>query len=264
MKAYFLAAKNTWDQWATYRLNFVVWRFRNVLQLVTIYFLWFSILPKGSTFGSYSQSLLLTYILGTSIVSSIVFATLTFQIGDEINQGNLSNYLIRPVNYLNFLFAKDIGDKATNLFFSTIELSMLFLILRPPFFLQTNLFYILGTIVCISFAIVINYFFNLLIGFVGFWSSEVWAPRFIFFIAISFFAGGLFPLDILPKPLFLVSEILPFQYMLYFPLKIYLGQLGFLQVIEGFGISAIWVLALYFICQFVWKLGLRQYTAQGR
>lgn len=264
MKKYWIVAKNTWEETLTYRLNFVMWRFRTVLSLITVYFLWFSILPKNGIFLGYNQSLMLTYILGTSLVSSVILASRSIAVGEEINEGNLSNFLIRPINYFLYWFAKDLGDKAMNIIFSLVELTILFLILRPPFFVQTDPIYIFFCFISIILGVVLFFFFNFLLGLIGFWSPEVWAPRFIFIILLSFFAGSLFPLDILPTPIFNIFQYLPFPYLLYFPLKIYLGQLALNKIFFGLLISIIWTFLIYGIVRFVWQKGLKLYAAEGK
>lgn len=264
MKKYLSVAKNTWVETFTYRLNFVMWRFRVILQLLTIYFLWFAITIKSNNIFGYGQAQILTYILGTSLINSFVFASRTYSVGDEINEGVLSNYLVKPVNYFMYHFAKDLGDKAVNIVFSIAELTILFAILRPPLFLQTNPVLLLLAIASTLIALVLYFYLNFLIGLVGFWSPEIWAPRFIFMIVITFFAGGLFPLDILPAKIFAVFKILPFTYLLYFPLKIYLGQLAMSDIIIGMFVSLAWLICIYLVVKFVWMQGLKVYTAWGK
>ncbi|MBI2327292.1 ABC-2 family transporter protein [Candidatus Curtissbacteria bacterium] len=264
MNKYFQVAKNTWDETVSYRLNFVMWRIRVVLQIITLYFLWLSILPKDTTFLGYNQSLMLTYILGTSLLAAFVLSSRSYSVGDEINQGNLSNFLIKPINYFLYHFARDVGDKSMNIVFSIFELTILFLLLRPPIFIQTDPFFLFLFLISAILALLLYFFFNFLLGLVGFWSPEVWAPRFIFFIVITFFAGGLFPLDILPKSVFTVFQLLPFPYLLYFPLKIYLGQLPLFEIFKGLTVSFIWLILMYLLVKFIWNVGLKLYTAQGR
>jgi len=231
---------------------------------LTIYFLWQVILPPNKTLLGYSQSLMLTYILGTSLLDSIVLSSRTYAVGEEINSGNLMNFLLRPINYFLYWFSKDIGDKAMNISFSIVELTLIFIILRPPFFIQTNPFYILFFVFSVILSLFIYFFLNFLLGLIGFWSPEVWAPRFIFITLLGFFAGSLFPLDILPKTLYEVMKFLPFTYLLYFPLKIYLGKLSFTEILSGLSISIFWTFAIYFIVKATWQKGLKSYTAYGR
>lgn len=264
IKTYFLVARNTWDEALTYRLNFAVWRLRVFLSLISTYFLWLTLLPQGASIANYNQSLMLTYIVGGAIIYAIVMSTRAASVADDIVQGNLSNYLIRPVNYIWYYFSKDIGDKAMNIVFSLIEVSLVFILLHPPFFLQTNMLFLFSFFIAIIFAVIINFYMNMLLSFIGFFSSEAWAPRFIFFILLSFFAGSIFPLDILPYPLYFFLKLLPFSYLIYAPMKIYLGQLPLEQILFNIFLSGVWIVLLRFFVAKIWQKGLSKYSAEGK
>jgi ABC-2 type transport system permease protein len=261
---YFRVFANTWEETLSYRFNFVMWRFRVVLQLLTMFFLWNALIPKNSTLFGYSQPQILTYILGTSLMTSIVIATRTAEIGDQINNGTLSNFLIRPISYMKYWFARDLGDKAMNLVFSVVEITLLIIIFKPNLFIQNQPQYIAIAFVSALISMTMYFYFNYLLGLLGFWSNEIWGPRFIFWILLNFFAGSLFPLDILPNTIFNILKFLPFTYLLYFPLKIYLGQLETYAIIEGLIISILWTFILYFVVKLTWNKGLKVYGAEGK
>ncbi len=264
MKKYYLVARNTWDQTIAYRLNFVMWRFRVFLSLITTYFLWLTLLPQGKVIGSYTQPTILTYILGGSIVSSIVLSTRVADVAEEITQGDLSNYLTRPVNYIGYYFAKDIGDKGMNILFSLFEITIFFLIVHPPFSFPPHYVNTIEFIIAMLVAIFINFSINMMLSFIGFFSSETWAPRFIYYILLSFFAGSLFPLDIFPHWLYILLTVLPFSYLIYTPMKLYLGQLSLSSAMLALSIALAWAIILYFCVQILWKKGLKQYSAEGK
>lgn len=247
-----------------YRLNFWLWRVRMVMQLLVTYFLWWAIFSNRKELFGYSQSMILTYVLLSSVVRTVVLGTTTMEIGGLINQGNLSNYLIRPVNFIRYYVARDTADKALNFIHSIVEVAILFFILRPPIFIQTSLPIIGLAIVVALLGAILYFYFSLILGFLGFWTPDIWGPRFLSFVVMEFFAGGLFPLDILPKPLFLVSQSLPFFYFIYFPLKVYLGQLSGSVIAQGLIVELFWVFGLWFIARVVWQKGLRVYTAEGK
>lgn len=263
MKKYLQIAKNTWDEALTYRTSFIVYRARELLQLLASYFLWLFIVPANSNFLGYTQPLILTYIIGTAFVSDIVFATRTTTIASEINEGVLTNFLVRPMHYLKYYFARDIGDKAMNVTFSLIELVSIVLIFHIPFFVQKNIGVVILFFIITFFALLLNFFISVLISLIGFWSNEGWGPRFIFYSVIGFLSGGMFPLDILPKPIFTILQFLPFSYLTYFPMKIYLGQYTVSFLLQGIGMLILWIVIMYLIMMRVWKIGLRAYTAQG-
>ncbi len=264
MKAYLQIMKGTWAEYMMYRLNFMMWRVRMVMQLLITYFLWWAIFGTKDEFFGYSQSMLLTYVLLSSIARTIVLGTTTMEIGDLINQGNLSNYLVKPIHFFAFYGARDVADKALNLFFAIGEFILLFIFLRPPIFFQTDPLYLALTIAAVLMGMFLYFYFSLTLGFLGFWTPDVWGPRFISFVVMEFFAGSLFPLDILPKTLYAISQALPFSYFIYFPLKVYTGQLALPAVMQGLGIGALWVFGLWFIATRMWHKGLQVYTAEGK
>lgn len=185
-------------------------------------------------------------------------------IGDVINKGDLSNFLLRPFHFFHYYIARDIGDKLLNFTFAVVEITVLYFFLRPPIFIQTNIVTLLFFLAAIIIGTILYFFFSLIFGFLGFWTPDVWAPRFLSFVIMEFFAGALFPLDILPKPIFFISQLLPFSYFLYFPLKVYLRQLPIEMLLQGFAISIAWIIGLMVCAQVLWQKGLKVYTAEGR
>lgn len=234
-----------------------------VVSILITFFLWQAIYGNRQEIFNYQQSQMLTYIILLNVVGGVVLSTQTSSIAEEINSGSLSNFLIRPINYFAFNLFRDLADKFINIFFSIIEVAFILYIFKPQFLFQTNPYFIVLFIVSLFYSVFLYFFINLLLSFIAFWSREVWAPRFIFFILISFLAGTYFPLDIVPAPVYSVLTLLPFAYLLFFPIKIYLGQANSLFLIKGFSMSIIWLLVLYKITKIVWHKGLQAYTAEG-
>ena len=109
----------------------------------------------------------------------------------------------------------------------------------------------------------ISFFINLSLSFIGFWSVEVWAPRFIFYIIVFFFSGSYFPLDILPRPIYLLLMLTPFPYLYYLPTKIYLGMPTDLFILFA-AISLIWLFVSYKLTLKIWHTGIKSFSFYGR
>lgn len=247
-----------------YRLSFVLWRVRMVMQILVVYFLWWAIFRGHNLLFGYTQGMMLTYILLSSIVRPFSMGTRTQEVGYLINEGDLSNYLIRPVNFIRVYMSRDIADKALNVIFAAVEVTLLYFILKPPIYLQTNVVLLVFTGVALIIGAILFFYFSMMLSYLAFWTPDVWAPRFLSFVLIEFFAGMLFPLDILPKYLFNLSNALPFSYFIYFPLKVYLGQLNFQAVVTGLTVGIVWIFGFKMLSDIMWKKGLQVYTAEGR
>ena len=265
MKKYFQVIKVTFQEYFVYRLNFLLWRFRSIVQLLVLYFLWQAAIPEGVTIFGYDQAKILTYILGTSIIRSFVLSSRSVDVAGQIASGDLANFLLKPLSYLKYWFAKDIADKLLNLFFSFFEISLIIALLKPPLLLQTDFWFLFWACLATILGIILYFYLSFLLSLLAFWSPEnPWPVRFLFDIFVGFFAGGLFPLDILPKGIFLVLKALPFSYLLFFPLDIYLGKLGLGEILIGFGIGCFWLLVSYQAVRFFFERGVRSYAVWGR
>lgn len=265
MRKYYQVLKITFQEYFVYRLNFLLWRFRAVVLLLALYFLWQAAIPEGQVIFGYDQAKILTYILGTSIIRSLILSSRSVDVAGQIVSGDLANLLIKPLSYLKYWFARDVSDKTLNLFFSFFEISLIFWLLKPPLILQTKPELLILTFLAVILGMILYFYLSFLLSLIAFWSPEnPWPVRFLFDIFIGFFAGGFFPLDILPKGLFLVLKILPFSYLLFFPLDIYLGKLGLGEIFLGLGIALFWTVISYQAVRFVFQQGVKNYAVWGR
>jgi ABC-2 type transport system permease protein len=264
LRKYARVISSSWAEFTAYRLNFFLWRVRNVMQILVVYFLWWAIFSSHNVLFGYTQSMMLTYVLLSSIIRSVVLGTRTDEIGDIINEGNLSNFLVRPIDFFRYYIARDLADKALNVLFAIGEISILLVLLRPPLFVQADIGILLLSAIAVMIGAILYFCVSILLGFLGFWIPDFWAPRFLLFILIEFFAGGFFQLDVLPEPFYAIARSLPFSFFLYFPLKVYLGQVTKSLIWTEFAVGLVWVGVLFGVLRVVWHRGLRVYTSERR
>jgi len=267
MKKYWSVFKISFQQEIVFRANFVIWRIRSVLQIFLIFFLWDSVFsdPDRVVFG-YDRQKILTYVFGVLVVRAFVLSTRATGVVGEIASGDLSNYLLKPVNYFNYWLTRDLSSKVLNFVFAVVEVAVLFVLLRPQFFIQTDPVFALGFLISLVLALLIFFTVLFITSFVVFWLPEMGWPFQFLVVAVftEFLSGALFPLDILPAALQRILFLTPFPYLIFFPLQVYLEQVSPERVIQGIGISAFWLAVLWFLMNFVWRRGLAIYRAEGR
>lgn len=267
MNKYLSIFKISFEQEFAYKLNFVMWRVRNVFQIVITFFLWDTIFANpGRVIFGYDRSRILTYVFALMIVRALVLSARAVDISSDIAEGNLSNYLLKPVSYFRYWFTRDISSKALNLLFAAGEFTILFLIIRPPFYFQTDMFVFLSFLIAMALAVFIYFNLLFLISAVPFWAPELgWGSQFLVIIVmLEFLSGSVFPIDVLPATLQTVVMTTPFPYMIFFPVQIYLGKITGMALVQGFFISALWAFGLYLVMRYVWNRGLKAYQAFGR
>jgi ABC-2 type transport system permease protein len=97
----------------------------------------------------------------------------------------------------------------------------------------------------------------------AFWLLEVSTVIFMLF-AFEYVAGGhLFPLSILPPTLEHILNFTPFPYLLFFPVSVYLGQVKGAALAQGLATQAAWFVFFCLLSQFVWRRGIKKYSAVG-
>lgn len=266
LKSYWQLAKISWMNSLVYRLNFVMWRVRNVIQLLAVYFLWLAIFKNTNQVFNYHPNQILTYILGSAILRSWVFSARSADTQAEIATGDLNNYLVKPINYFKFWFTRDLADKLLNLTFATVELALLWWWLKPAVVWPNALSTWLAFGITTTAAALAYFYFNLLVGMTTFWLTEQngWPQRFFIFMILEFLAGGLFPLDILPAPVFRILRFLPTSHFLYTPMQVFLGRLTGPDLWLTWISLALSLIGLWQVSQWVFNRGLKIYGAYGR
>lgn len=263
MGKYWLIFKTEWQLNLIYRLNFTLWRVRSVLQLLLIYFIWWTVFQSQAQVFGYTSASILTYVLVAALIRAIVLSTRVTDLMDSINSGNVVNFLIKPLGFVRYYLVRDVADKLFNILFYIFELWLIILLLKPQIILQTNILTLILFLTSIISGLVIYFYLNFIISLLTFWVESSWGPLFLMTIFLEGFGGGLFPVDILPKAFYNLLMLTPFPYLLYFPSKIYLGINNFPEVTYGFFIIGLWILILHVAMSWLIRAGLRQYTAVG-
>lgn len=250
-----------------YRLNFIMWRVRNVMQFLLLFFLWNTVYqdPSRVVFG-YDKAKILTYVFGILVIRAIVFSARAVDVAGDISRGDITNLLLKPINFFKFWLTRDISSKGLNLIFAAVEFSILFLILRPPFFLQTDPATLIAFIISLGLAMLTFFVLLMITSFVPFWFPEAaWGAQFLVVVIMTeFLSGGLFPLDILPAGIQKFLYFTPFPYLIFFPIQVYLGKISGQMLLGGIFIALFWFFVLVIAMRYIWHKGLLVYKAEGR
>lgn len=247
-----------------YRFNFFTRCAFGLIPLLASIYLWRTIYDGKAEVAGYSLAAMISYYLLVTIVDTLTAVTEDdWQIAADIKDGNISQFLLKPINYLAYRFC---------LFFSSRVIFTAVSILPVGLFILGWRHYFVGpesgtALGCFLLSVVLTgllqFFMSYTMALMAFWLLEVSTLIFMLF-AFEYIAGGhLFPLNILPPAIAKVLSFTPFPYQLYFPVGIYLGQVRGAALWQGLAIQAGWVLFFYFLAGAVWKRGIRKYSAVG-
>jgi len=170
---------------------------------------------------------------------------------------------LKPVNYLKIWFS---SFWANRLFEALTRFLIIFafLIILPRYFQFPPPSQILAFFLFLIISLLFNFLWNLFLASFAFWVTDIRLFTTAVGIAVGFLAGELIPIDIMPGFLKTLSLFLPFQYTLYFPIKIYQGALSTWEIIRGVMISLVWLVAFYLLVIRLWQRGIKKYEAVGQ
>lgn len=263
MRKFLLLASTTLSSYLVYRLNFVLWRVRTMFSLLLLYFLWSQALIANPNIAGYTTPMIFSYIFLANFLNAVVLSSKTDQIAGDIRNGAIINQLLKPLNYFYIVGTREVVDKIMNIAFSIVEILLFAFIFRPPFFFQQDPLSLLVFIAFILLALLISFYISFGLSIIAFWTSEIWAPRFIFMIFFSLVAGTLFPLDIFPKQIYEFLIYTPFPYLVYVPAKIFVHGVN-AETIKFAIIGIVWLVGIIIITTSMWKKGLREFAFFGR
>src|SRR6266568_3081660 len=251
----------------TYRFNFLARTLFGWIPLLAILYLWRTIYSgkgAGSTVGAYSLAEMISYYLLVTVVDALTAVNEDdWQIATDIKDGNISQFLLKPIDYLTYRFSLFLAGKLTYLAVAALPLALFILYFHKYFVLPAN-FTTLGCfLLSTALTALLQFFMSYTMAMLAFWVLEVSTFIFILFAFEYIASGHLFPLDILPPQLAKALYFTPFPYQLYFPVSIYMGKISGLELARGLLVQAAWVALAYGFARFMWHRGIRKYSAVG-
>jgi ABC-2 type transport system permease protein len=251
----------------TYRFNFLARAVFGLIPLIAILYVWRKIyVGKGgdANVGTYSLAGMISYYLLITVVDALTAVNEDdWQIATDIKDGNISQFLLKPIDYLWFRLCLFLSGRVTYVAVAAAPLTLFILYLHQYFVLPTSWAAFGCFLLSIILTALLQFFMSYTMAMLAFWVLEVSTFIFILFAFEYLASGHLFPLDILPPGLARVLNYTPFPYQLYFPVSIYMGKTTGADLIRGLLIQSLWVLAAYGLARFAWRRGIKRYSAFG-
>lgn len=248
-----------------YRSDFLLSLISCVFPIVIQFFMWGNIYGSDANkvlFG-YTYSQMISYSVLASLVSRLTRTGFEYEINDDIKNGGLNKYIVRPVHYFPYRLFSFLGQKIAQLGLISVLIIIILAVLSGFTAYSPNAVNVLFFLVSLVPAFALNFMIFFCLSMVAFWLSEIGfffeAVR-IVFIA---FSGGIFPLDIFSGTFLSVLNYLPFKYTVNFPVDILNGRLQTDGILIGLLVQMMWILVMAALTGLIWNIGSKKYIAAG-
>lgn len=262
-KKYLSTFKLMWTQATDYRFDFIFEFICSFIPVIALLFLWKAIYSDNSNVGNYDVYTMFTYVILSRFISIVITPGLFFTVTEEIQEGILSNYIVKPINYIKYCFFKELGTKSRNFIIGIIPIIFIAIVYSDYFVIDFSLQQFMLFVVSFSFAYIIYFQITMFVSLFSFWFYEISNWFYTISFIVEFLSGSLVPIDLLPSLLQRILDFLPFKYLVYFPVSILNNSVTMGEVHMGLMVQAFWVVLSYLCVKVIWILGRKKYDAYG-
>jgi ABC-2 type transport system permease protein len=208
--------------------------------------------------GGYRFDELIWYLIfSESLVTAVPRVHLTVE--DEVKTGGIAYVITRPVHYLLYRYAEYAGEYVVRLLINLLVGSLLGIAL---FGLPSFGWGWAGFAVVAAGAITLNFIIRMMLALCAFWVEETQGLVFVYDKLLFTVGGMLLPIELLTGTLRRVVEWLPFQTMVYFPVKTAV-QFDIKRMFEMLGIQLAWGLVLGTLLVLIYRKGVSKLNVNG-
>lgn len=246
-----------------YRFNFLSNLIFSFIPFATNLLIWFAVFNTTENKLGYNIKEITTYFFVLLIVDNLVVNNSQWEIANDIKTGMLTKYLIKPLNYMAYIFYKDLPNRLIHIVVGVLPITFIGLLLKKYLVIYLSFNILIFFIISLVIGYIINFLLNFLISELSFYFSEVsnfFPPINVLKDIIS---GKVFPLNIVPKSIYQLLLFTPFQFIGYFPVMIILNKYSEREIIQTLFLGIGWVFILYVLCKVLWRKGLNKYSAFG-
>lgn len=259
---YFEFAKKSFQQSFIYRGNTIIHIIGSFLYLFVSVSIWTALYAGKHSVAGISLNETITYLIMTRLVSHFVYLNMSGYVTNRVMKGNIAIDFIRPVNLKWCAIFTGIGTRIFAIMFISFPMVIIGSLIWG-FVLPTSLFVWISFILSIVFASVIHTSLEYTLGLTSFWTKTNFHVSWVKGSLMTLFSGAAIPLWFYPKTFKMIADILPFKYIIFEPLKIFLGKTTQAETLNILLMQLAWMAALLIIEKIVWHYAKRVVTVQG-
>jgi ABC-2 type transport system permease protein len=250
-------------RYIAYRVETVIWLVGMALPPVVLLAVWQSAASRaGGSIAGFNGGDIAAYFIAVMLVNHVTQAWAVFLWESYVREGYLAYVLLRP----HPVFLQDLAE---NVAFKIVTVPLMLLTAVALWFsfhahMKVEAWAIAAAIPTVLMAFALRFTIDWIVATTAaLYSTKVDAVNAVFFFIVLVFSGQIAPLQMLPGPLRMAANFLPFRWMIDFPVQALLGRLSSQQIATGLGVQVLWVTVQAAVIVVTWRGGIRRFTAVG-
>ena len=245
----------------SYRADLFLFITSGAIGPVVMILIWLAVYASGGN-PTISQAEMVQYYVFLLVIELWNSAWASSFIATEIRTGKMTMYLVKPMSvYWYRVFESTSSKVFKSAYLIPIVLLLIFLlkVSIPTLSLGMLALFIFSWV----FSAAITLTLDFILGISAFWIDDNGSLQAFYDLLYFIFSGRLIPLFLLSTQIQNLAGILPFRYMLSFPLEVLLGKITQEGLLVGIISQILWLITIVVIAQLLWRKGVRKYAAYG-
>jgi ABC-2 type transport system permease protein len=247
---------------AQYPMAAFLWLISLVVEPVIYLVVWTTVArEQGGSVGGYTAGAFTAYYVAWTIVRVMNIGLTPWAFEGRVQRGEWSPLLVRPIHPVHYDIGWFLGMKVIDVLRLVPIVLILVLIFRPP--LNPTWWQLAAFAGACLTGFLMRFILLWGLGLITFWIVRVSAIFDLYFAVELLLSGRVVPLDLLPEWAQRISAWLPYQWSFAFPIELLLGRLTPQETLYGFLMQFVWGAIGSLILWWLWRQGVKRYTAVG-
>jgi ABC-2 type transport system permease protein len=216
---------------------------------------------QGRSIGGFDRAELAGYFLVTMVVAHATTAWDMEVFSFLVRSGQLSSRLLRPIHPVWQSAADNVAYKVSTITMLLPVWVLLGFVLRPKIGLTWER--ALWLLPAVVLGAALAFLWGYCVALVAFWTTKIRGVNELYWTSMTFLAGRMAPLALLPPALQALSWCAPFRWMIAFPTELALGRVPEAQIPVGILWQLAWLVLGLGLFRWIWGRGVRSFSAVG-
>lgn len=260
---YLAFAQSAFQTQLAYRGQVWASLFGSLVQVFAWVAIWISIYGGANAVDGVTLPQMVTYaLIGGTVLSAWQWRRLLNIVGNSVTSGDVAVYLLKPLHYPMYLFATECGKLAYRLGVVGVPVVAVVALVYgivPP----ASAFHGLMFVAFWALSFVIMFLLAALCGLIAFWLLTAFSLEWLLQGILSLLSGTAIPLWFFPGPVAAVVTFLPFAWVGYHPIAVYLGKTSVIETCVYLGFGLAWAVLLAAAVALLWRKAALRITVQG-
>lgn len=254
------ALKNGFLDATAYRIEFLIEVLASgAIPVLTQLVVWYGVFKLGGAteVNGLSYAMLIQYALMSLLFSQIRGGDHDFELAEMVRTGALSNYLLRPIGVVEFVYIRGLAPK--------LFLALLCLVIGGAVEVYYGLdpIRIVGAMFLALIGNIIHYQISSALATAAFYWEEAFSVLMVKNMVVQFLSGELIHLGVFPPSWAWVWKSLPFYLYVFGPTEYALGHWSTAEYLNALAFGGVWLVIGFVLIRVSWGLSTKRYLSLG-